>query len=155
MLNNNATKVCPCHSGRLYNDCCGNFINTSEYPDTAEQLMRSRYSAYTLKDEAYLLNSWHKSTRPVSLDIQNDTTQWKKLKIISSSDNNVTFLAFFNDNIKVKDRLLFLYEESNFIKDRHWFYVEGHNLKTGELSKNMLCPCQSGKKFKRCCAKEI
>lgn len=142
---------CPCGSGHTFEDCCGKYISYTHYPETPEQLMRSRYSAYVLINEDYLLKSWHESTRPDSLDLENDTTQWKKLKIISTSENNVHFVAFFGNSINVKESYFFLSEESKFVKDKHWFYLEGTELKTTELSKNMLCPCQSGKKFKRCC----
>ena len=122
--------------------------------------MRSRYSAYVLKNENYLLNSWHISTRPKNLDLENDNTIWKKLKIISATENSVFFVAYFSlpmqvaDN-KGTDKILALSEESEFIKEKHWFYLGGKKLKTIELSKNMLCPCNSGKKFKRCCASAL
>ena len=154
MINEQA-QCCPCGSNQSFESCCGKFINYSQYPDTPEQLMRSRYSAYALKNETYLLNSWHEFTRPDSLELKNDTTQWRKLKIIFSSENAVHFVAFFSDAIKNKERIFSLYEKSEFIKDKHWLYLEGKDLKTIELSKNMRCPCQSGKKFKRCCATEI
>lgn len=157
MLTNKPAQTCPCGSEQSYNDCCGKFIYANQEPETAEQLMRSRYTAYTLKNEEYLLNSWHHSTRPNTLNLQNDTdtTQWKKLKVISNTENTVTFVAYFTDTVKDEEHLLFLYEESDFIKDKHWFYLEGKNLKTSKLTKNMPCPCQSGKKFKRCCADKL
>ena len=146
---------CPCGSGQKFKECCAKYISYTHYSETPEQLMRSRYSAYVLKNEDYLLKSWHESTRPDSLDLKNDTTQWKKLKIISASENNVHFVAFFNNSINAKESYFFLSEESEFIKDKYWLYVKGKELKTTELSKHMLCPCQSGKKFKRCCATEF
>lgn len=152
---NNTLHDCPCGSGEPLENCCGMYISYKQYPDTPEQLMRSRYSAYVLKDEEYLLKTWHESTRPDSLELKNDTSQWKKLKLISSSDNKVQFVAFFNNLINNKEHLFSLYEESLFVKDKYWFYLEGIELKTTELSKNMLCPCKSGKKFKRCCAIKI
>ena len=117
--------------------------------------MRSRYSAYVLKNEDYLLKTWHESTRPDSLKLENETSLWKKLKIISALDNKVQFAAYFVTIINEEERLFSLREKSLFIKEDHWFYLEGNDLKTTELTKNMPCPCQSGKKFKRCCATEI
>lgn len=146
---------CPCGSGKSFKSCCGKYISYKQYPDTPEQLMRSRYSAYVLKDEEYLLKTWHESTRPDSLELKSDTSQWKKLKIISASENKVQFVAFFSDLINNKEHHFSLYEESLFVNENHWFYLEGNELKTTELSKNMPCPCRSGKKFKRCCATEI
>lgn len=148
-------QACPCDSGKSFNDCCASYINAMQYPVRVEQLMRSRYTAYVLKNEEYLIKSWHESTRPDSLDLQNDTTQWKKLKIISSSEDTVHFVAFFYNSIYADDRVFYLSEESEFIKDKRWFYLKGKELNTSELSKNMLCPCHSGKKFKRCCSIKI
>lgn len=144
--------TCPCGSGQVFEACCGKFINDKESPPTAEQLMRSRYSAYVLKNEDYLLKSWHPSTRPPSLELSGDSTQWKKLSIISTTDNTVHFVAFFNETVNGKENYFYLSENSEFIKEKNWYYLKGIELKTSELTKNMPCPCQSGKKFKRCCA---
>ena len=152
---NKTTTICPCGSGQTFENCCGKYISYSQYPDSPEQLMRSRYSAYVLKNEDYLLKTWHQSTRPDFLELENDTSQWKKLKIISVVDNKVQFIAYFVTIINGKEHLFSLYEESLFIKENHWFYLEGNDLKTIELTKNMPCPCRSGKKFKRCCETEI
>jgi len=147
----NVQQSCPCGSGKTFTECCDKYISHGELPATPEQLMRSRYSAYAIKYEDYLLKSWHPSTRPDSLDLTTDTTQWKKLKIISSKDNTVHFVAFFRDVINGKECDFYLSENSEFIQDDKWYYLKGNELKTSELTKNMSCPCQSGKKFKRCC----
>ena len=146
---------CLCGSNNSFNNCCGKFINKTAFPEAPEQLMRSRYSAYVKKNEDYVLSSWHPSTRPQSLNLKNDTTQWKKLKIISTKDEFVHFVAFFTEEIKGIKHSLCLSEKSIFIKETNWFYLEGTGLKTIELTKNMSCPCQSGKKFKRCCETEM
>lgn len=143
--------ICPCGSDETYNNCCGVYISFLKYPHTPEQLMRSRYSAYVLKNESYLLKSWHESTRPESLDLTDDSTQWKKLKIISTSDNHVSFAAFFTQDMLNNEKIYALTESSNFIKDVNWQYLDGDEVTTIQLTKNMLCPCQSGKKYKRCC----
>jgi SEC-C motif-containing protein len=115
--------------------------------------MRSRYSAYVLKNEIYLLKTWHESTRPESLEIEKDTTQWKKLKIIFSDGNKVHFVAYFTQHTLNIKKTYALTEISDFIKDKNWFYLDGKEVNTLQLTKNMLCPCQSGKKFKRCCGR--
>jgi len=146
---------CPCYSGKEFDLCCGKFINSDQLPDSPEQLMRSRYTAYNLKNENYLLKSWHQSTRPESLDLKDDSTQWMGLKIISASENKVSFVAYFTQDTLNKDKIYALTEESNFVKDKDWFYLDGKDVKTIQLTKNMACPCQSGKKYKRCCESEI
>ena len=143
---------CFCRSEKLFNDCCGRLINKNLPADSPEQLMRSRYSAYILKNEEYLLQSWHESTRPASLDLKNDSTHWKKLKIIDASENTVQFVAFFTQDALNKEHVFALTEKSHFVKDNHWYYLNGDEVETIQLTKNMLCPCQSGKKYKRCCS---
>ena len=154
MLTNEIDR-CPCGSGETYNDCCGSFISYSRYPEKPKQLMRSRYSAYILKNEDYLLKSWHESTRPESLDLKADSTQWKKLKIISASESKVIFVAFFTQDTLNNEKKYALTESSNFVKDDHWQYIDGDEVKTIQLTKNMSCPCQSGKKYKRCCEVDL
>jgi len=155
MLSIEPTQSCLCGSEQSYEECCGKFINTIQTAKNPEQLMRSRYSAYILKNENYLLQSWHESTRPDSLDLTIDTTQWKKLKIISATENKVHFVAYFTQDTLNKEKIYALTEISNFVKDKNWQYLEGKDVKTVQLTKNMPCPCQSGKKYKRCCESEI
>jgi SEC-C motif-containing protein len=150
LLINNLTP-CPCGSDKTFNDCCGKFINKNQSPGSPEQLMRSRYSAYVLKNEDYLLKSWHPSTRPESLDLKDDSTQWKKLKIISAFENKIHFVAYFTQDTLNKEKIYALTETSNFVHEKGWKYLDGENVKTVQLTKNMPCPCQSGKKYKRCC----
>ena len=156
-MSKNSIHSCPCGSGERYENCCEKYISYNEYPETAEQLMRSRFTAYTLKNEQYILSSWHASTRPAEINLDKDNSEWKKLKIISSANNHVVFVAYFSthDPELKQDKLFALYEESDFLKEDHWFYLSGKNLETIRLSKNMSCPCRSGKKFKRCCGADL
>ena len=144
---------CLCGLEQSYENCCGRFIDSKFSPETPEQLMRSRYSAYVLKNERYILESWHTSTRPESLELAHDSTQWEKLKIISSEGKYVQFVAYFIQN-NLNDKATYaLTEVSHFVKEEKWFYLNGDEVKTVQLTKNMSCPCQSGKKYKRCCGK--
>jgi uncharacterized protein YchJ len=60
-----ARDPCPCGSTRLYPECCGLWHAGAPAPD-AQSLMRSRYCAYVLSNEQYLLATWHPGTRPDS-----------------------------------------------------------------------------------------
>jgi len=119
---------CPCGSKLDYADCCGRFIDAGQIAQTAEALMRSRYTAYTKSDFNYLLTTWHSSTRPESLD-EKQSQQWIGLKILrteagQADDSNgvVEFIARY----KVNGRAFRLHETSRFVKeDGCWFYVEG------------------------------
>ena len=59
--------ACPCGNG-AYARCCGPFHEGDAVPATAEQLMRSRYSAYALGRHDYVLDTWHASTRPAAIE---------------------------------------------------------------------------------------
>lgn len=155
MLNIEPSQPCLCGSNQEYQKCCGKFIKGTQTAETPEQLMRSRYCAYQIKNETYLLNTWHESTRPESLDLTEDSTDWKKLKVIFTSENKVHFVAYFTQDTLNNAKTYALTEESNFVKDKSWFYLDGDDVKTIQLTKNMPCPCLSGKKYKRCCLVDI
>lgn len=59
---------CPCGLGEKYDSCCGRYHSGTPAP-TAEQLMRSRYTAFALGDADYLLRTWHPSARPRTLKL--------------------------------------------------------------------------------------
>lgn len=147
--------LCPCGSVLPFSQCCEPLISRQQVAQTPEQLMRSRYSAYFIKNEDYLLDSWHASTRPDTLSLASDTTQWKKLKIISAASNVVEFIAFYTNVGTDREKIFALYEQSHFIKEGSWFYQHGEAMENLTPSKNGLCPCKSGKKFKRCCGIEL
>ena len=119
--------------------------------------MRSRYSAFVLKDSEYLRSSWHPSTRPESLDLELDPVEWLGLTVEESrggeSDlkGEVTFRARFSHDGQISE----LAERSRFVReDGSWFYLDGEQLSSDRLEKvgrNSPCPCGSGKKYKRCC----
>ena len=62
-------KLCPCGTGQSYVDCCGALHSGARTAATAEQLMRSRYSAFAVSDEDYLLRTWAARNRPSSAGI--------------------------------------------------------------------------------------
>ena len=123
-------KLCPCGSGRDFEACCGGFIEGAESPQTAEQLMRSRYTAYVMGAEGYLLRTWHPSTRPPSLELAaGGPVRWLGLKILGSEgggpdddQGTVEFVARY----KPAGRAGRLRERSQFIREQgEWFYVNG------------------------------
>ncbi len=150
-------KSCPCGSGDDYSQCCGRYIDAGELPEWPEQLMRSRYTAFVRHNSAYLQQSWHESTRPEQLQFEQGVS-WFGLQIVdcqaSEADDNegwVEFIAQFKGN----GRLQSLHERSRFVREQgRWQYVDGqiHQQPEAEkIGRNALCPCGSGKKFKRCC----
>ncbi|MCB1986113.1 MAG: SEC-C domain-containing protein [Burkholderiales bacterium] len=126
-MNTKATD-CPCGSSKVYAECCARYLDNSEVPETAEVLMRSRYTAYTLNHEHYLLATWHRSTRPASLELTDRPQQkWlglvvKRFEQTASDSATVEFVARY----KVSGRAHRLHEISRFVlEDGRWFYVDG------------------------------
>src|SRR6187399_558816 len=76
--------ACPCSSSRSYDACCGRW-HAGEPAPTAEALMRSRYAAFVLKNEGYLLATWHASTRPASVAFES-AQKWLGLRIVAARD---------------------------------------------------------------------
>lgn len=71
---------CPCLSGNGYPDCCGRLHRGEARAATAEQLMRSRYCAFAVGDEEYLLATWHPRTRPEAVELDG-SMRWIRLDI--------------------------------------------------------------------------
>ncbi|WP_425147495.1 YchJ family protein [Deinococcus sp.] len=120
---------CPCGSGKKYAVCCGP-LHAGKDARTCEQLMRSRYSAYVLRLETYLLHTWHPYSRPDSLNLRGDQTRWLGLKIHSREDGGpgdgvgwVTFSAHY----RLGEEVHTLVERSEFVRmpDERWVYLNG------------------------------
>lgn len=118
-------KPCPCGAAD-YAACCGRYHDGAPAPDAAA-LMRSRYSAYALKLEAYLLATWHPGTRPAALDLAADNAKWLGLELKkhtpkSADRATVEFVARY----KTGGRAHRLHEISRFVREEgRWFYVDG------------------------------
>jgi len=72
---------CPCLSGETYDHCCGPFHAGRAQAPTAEQLMRSRYSAFAVGDVEYLRATWHPRTRPADLELD-PAVRWTRLEVL-------------------------------------------------------------------------
>ena len=70
----------PCGSELEFSDCCNRSLSGDSLPASAEELMRSRYSAFVLGNEAYLLGTWHPDTRP-SRVLFDSEQRWLGLRI--------------------------------------------------------------------------
>lgn len=117
--------ACPC-GGRLYDQCCGRFIQGDEIPQTAGELMRSRFSAYVLRDEAYLRATWFASSRPDRVLEPDDGMKWVSLSILSSSQDENWGMVEFVARYKVNGRAGKLHEVSRFVRDDgRWYYLDG------------------------------
>jgi len=107
--------------------CCERFLNGNQFATTAEELMRSRYSAFAMSNERYLLDSWHPRTRPSSVDV-NDGYLWTRLEVLSTTgggmldvQGTVEFVAHYRFGGKDGE----LSENSAFERlDGKWYYVD-------------------------------
>jgi SEC-C motif-containing protein len=120
-------ETCPCGSGRPYANCCGPLHAGQAAPD-AESLMRSRYCAYVLGLEAYLLASWHPDTRPATVELgATPRPKWLGLAVKAYIPQDewhatVEFVARY----KLNGRAFRLHETSRFQRvDGRWLYVDG------------------------------
>jgi SEC-C motif-containing protein len=128
MNNDNATEACPCNSGKSHDNCCKDYLDLSQNAPTAEALMRSRYSAFVLKNKEYLRYSWHPDTCPAEIRMS-DSCQWLGLKIIATkagetgdSSGEVEFVA----RSKTHGKAHRLHENSRFARfDKRWVYFDG------------------------------
>ncbi len=123
--------TCYCGNLKPYTDCCEKAHKNIHEAKTAEQLMRSRYSAFVLANGDYLMQSHHTTTRPLkekkSIVKWAKSVQWIKLDVLetsegTSTDNEgtVTFNAYYYQNGKVD----VIHETSKFVKEnKHWSYL--------------------------------
>jgi SEC-C motif-containing protein len=118
---------CYCGSEKTFQNCCEPIIKGIQKAQTAEALMRSRYSAYATHEVDYLLSTTNSSERKhhSKSEILSWATsnQWLELQIIKTTENTVEFKAFFLDNTLQKQ---IHHEHSTFkLENGNWFYVDG------------------------------
>ena len=156
---------CPCGSGLEFAQCCEPFIKGEKLPETAEKLMRSRYSAYATVNVEYLhstLHPEHQSDHDVNAARKwAADSDWLGLEVISTSEggeNDEKGIVEFRANYREKGKNKSLHEISRFEKvDGRWTYVDGDLprpetiVNTQKVGRNDPCPCGSGKKYKKCC----
>ncbi|NPA72318.1 MAG: hypothetical protein GXO35_05760 [Gammaproteobacteria bacterium] len=129
---NTTSTGCPCGNLADYATCCQPLHDNNVTAKTAEQLMRARYSAFSLKKLGYLLSTWHETTRPGRFEFEVGLV-WTGLTIKSTQkgrekDNKgwVQFSASYQILMEIGE----LKEKSYFKRGKcgNWFYVEGEIL---------------------------
>lgn len=119
---------CPCGSHRKFTECCARYLDGGEAAPAAEALMRSRYTAYTLLREDYLLATWHTSTRPQQLGLAQEVpTKWIGLDVKRHEQQGENHaIVEFVARYKVNGRAFRMHEVSRFVREEgRWFYVDG------------------------------
>lgn len=132
----NTPNSCPCGSGFYYSECCEPIISGRKEAVTAQALMRSRYTAFTQANAAYLMRSHAAKTRPVKE--QNKIEKWARsvswigLTILRTQDGEINdtsgyveFKALYLEDGKLQQ----IHEKSLFERENgKWMYVSGmHN----------------------------
>lgn len=159
------TNPCPCNSGKDFTDCCGPIIDGSVKAKTAEELMRSRYTAHFMGNFDHVANTHAPEIKDTynksAAKSQAKNTEWVSLEITATEDGGpddetgvVTFTARFKENGEVyahRERAIFRREKGE------WVYVDGkinpqiEPRRVEKIGRNDPCPCGSGKKYKKCC----
>lgn len=158
---------CPCCSQQPFKQCCGRFIDVVSggllaKAESPEQLMRSRYSASSLRRAEYLMLTHHPSQRVAggkqALDEELERTTWLGLKIIDAPvvgggavRAEVEFTAFYRPTCEPNLSPQQLHERSVFVFEQdQWFYLNGVIMPPYQLQRNELCWCGRAKKYKKC-----
>ncbi|WP_205676831.1 YchJ family protein [Arthrobacter crystallopoietes] len=127
-----SSALCPCQSGQEYAECCGRFHRGDAAAGTAEELMRSRYSAFAVGAEDYLLQTWYSETRPTAVELD-PKQKWTGLEILGTRKGGpqdkmgtVEFTARFRQDGADHEH----HEVSTFVRDDggSWVYREALSL---------------------------
>lgn len=126
-------QTCPCCSGKHYQECCGPLHSGSQLAKTAEQLMRSRFSAYALKQIDYLYETTHPDKRDANfrdeMEAWANRAEFIKLEILDKRQGRsldkvgkVEFIAYYRQFGQDKQ----MHELSIFRRYRgKWHYYDG------------------------------
>lgn len=157
---------CPCGSGILYSECCAPVVTGEMKAETAEALMRARYTAYAVGEIDFLRTS---STAAVQADFDEESSrawsaaaEWHGLEIISvekggkrDKEGTVEFRALYTANGEFCNH----HEVAKFVNEKDgWKFDDGELVgekpvvrEEPKIGRNDPCPCGSGKKYKKCC----
>ncbi|WP_106507077.1 YchJ family protein [Brachybacterium timonense] len=123
---------CPCGTGDVYGDCCGPLLSQQRHAATAEQLMRSRFTAFATGDVDHALRSWHPRTSPSWRELDTslaDGTRWLRLDVLRSEQGgpfDQEGVVEFRAHAKTAQGRRVLHEVSRFERvDGRWLYVSG------------------------------
>ena len=147
---------CPCGQGN-YANCCQPLHLGVAKAATAEQLMRSRYSAFAKHEIDYIVQTTAKGQQQ-ALDVAairdwSESNQWLKLDVVQAQEKldknhaQVEFKAHYHDGQQAQEH----HEISHFVKHAGvWYFLDP----TTEMKITMKQPCICGseRKFKQCCA---
>ena len=160
--------TCSCGGPGEFSSCCGPILSGERAAQTAEQLMRARYSAYARCEVDFLKTSLIPEERgafdPKGAEEWSKQAEWQGMEVLrtkaggpNDTEGTVEFVARY----KMKDQDVEHHELATFRKDDGaWLFVDGktpsaepYRRPTPKVGANDPCPCSSGRKFKKCCGK--
>ncbi len=159
---------CPCSSGTPFATCCEPFLKGKQKAKTAEDLLRSRYTAFATGDIDYVWDTHHSKTRKdmdrKEIESWAKGSDWHGLEIVQKeagetgdSQGTLIFCAKYADK-KEPEKIQEHWEKSFFEKEgTEWRFLDAQGVHVGtyrrsepKTGRNDPCPCGSGKKFKKC-----
>jgi SEC-C motif-containing protein len=174
-----ASNTCPCGSGNDLKLCCQPLIQGKKKAATAEDLLRSRYTAFALGEVDYVLKTHHPKTandvKREEIEEWSKSSDWLGLKIVqkeaggeNDEQGTIVFCATYQEKADAKAKQAAdapvpapkeHWEQSLFEKHQgEWRFLDAKGIQVGpykraepKVGRNDACPCGSGKKFKKCC----
>ncbi|MBD5627067.1 MAG: YchJ family protein [Desulfovibrio sp.] len=163
-----AQAPCPCGSGKPLAACCGPYLAGEAWPETAEALMRSRYTAYALGNYPWLVETTHPGARAdvsaEGLAQQCKGVRWLRLdveKCVDAPEPDGADMVEFHALYELDGVVRQIGERSAFVRDEgRLYYMDGTALRPAayrreapKVGRNDPCPCGSGRKYKKCCGR--
>ncbi len=156
---------CPCNSDLAYEQCCGAIIRGDRRAQTAEELMRSRYTAFANEEIGYLGTSHDPETRHQFEEDQarqwSAKSEWHGFEVLRTEDGGTdddTGIVEFVAHYAIDGQTIDHHEISEFRQqDGTWYFRDGREVPVTvrrdapKVGRNDPCTCGSGKKFKKCC----
>jgi len=158
--------LCPCGSKKKYASCCAPLLAGERLAETAEELLRSRYTAHVKLAMDFVKDTTHPDQlskyEPESARNWAEKSQWEALEILGiegggleDEEGFIEFVARYSQKGKLKNH----HEMAQFKRFQgHWYFYDSQGVipkqvirEQPKVGRNQPCPCGSGKKFKKCC----
>ena len=127
------SRPCPCASKATFDRCCEPYLAGRSVPETAEKLMRSRFTAYSLGRADYLAATTCSEER-AKLDVEELGRYCKAVKCISlriiskeaGGKDDDTGIVTFHAKLMINGKRMLHREKSRFVREEgKWAYVDG------------------------------
>jgi SEC-C motif-containing protein len=157
---------CPCGLDTPFESCCEPVIDGSRMAQTAEELMRARYTAYVKTNVDFIIQTIAQNKQEAqdkdSIRKWSEQSQWQKLEVLNvekgGPDDREGYVEFIAHYLADGERNAH-HEIAHFKKEGdRWYFddaryptVKQYTRETPKIGRNDPCTCGSGKKFKKCC----